>query len=82
MPTSIHLPKPLLDAVGRRARSLGVSRNRWIVRALERALRAGGEWSPEFFARLSSVAPETREAVDELLDAVRSRRSSKAPPRL
>lgn len=82
MPTRIHLPKPLLDAVDRRARALRISRSRWIVRALERELKDGGGWSPGFFERLAETDEETRAAVDELLAAVRSRRTSKAPPSL
>jgi hypothetical protein len=81
-PTSIHLPKSLLDEIERRAHALHVSRSGWIRLALERELRVGGGWSPEFFDRLSSVDPETSEAVDELLAAARSARSLKAAPRL
>jgi hypothetical protein len=82
MPTSVHLPKPLLEALDRRARALRISRNRLIVRALERALREGADWSPGFFERLEQSDPETRDAVDELLVSIRRRRTSKAPPRL
>ena len=42
MPTSVHLPKPLLEAVDRRARALQISRNQLVVRALEREV--GGDW--------------------------------------
>src|SRR5262249_6183398 len=52
MATSIHIPKTLLDAVDRKARALKMSRNRLIVRALERELTSGADWSPEFFERL------------------------------
>lgn len=38
MATSVHLPKPLMDAVDRPARALKISRNRLIVKALEREL--------------------------------------------
>jgi metal-responsive CopG/Arc/MetJ family transcriptional regulator len=82
MPTSVHIPKPLLDAVDRRARALRVSRNQLIVRALERELKHGSEWSPEFFERLRETDEATITAVDEMLAAVRSRRRSKEPRRL
>jgi metal-responsive CopG/Arc/MetJ family transcriptional regulator len=83
MPTSVHLPKPLLEAVDRRARALNISRNRLIVKALERELAASSsEWSSEFFEELAQTDAETREAVDELLTDVRARRSSKGPPQL
>jgi predicted transcriptional regulator len=81
MATSIHIPKPLLEAVDRRARALKISRNRLIVRALEKELSPGSDWSPGFFERLSAVDPDTVEAVDELLESVRKARTSK-PPRL
>lgn len=82
MATSIHIPKPLLEAVDRKARALKISRNRLIVRALERELRPGADWSPGFFEQLSAVDSETTAAVDELLAAVRQARTSKPPRHL
>lgn len=82
MLTSVHLPKPLLLAVDRRARALRISRNRLIVKALERELAETSEWSPGFFDELSQTDEATKGAVDEMLRAVRERRSSKAPPKL
>lgn len=82
MATSVHLPKPLLDAVDRKARSLKISRNQLIVRALERDLRAGGDWSPSFFDRLAEQDPEVAYDVDELLKAVKKARRSKEPRQL
>jgi hypothetical protein len=81
MPTSVHLPKPLLDAVDRKARALRISRNQLVVRALEREVQGGADWSPGFFARLSERDGETAEAVDELLREVKQARRSK-PPRV
>lgn len=82
MATSIHIPKPLLEAVDRKAQALKISRNRLIVRALERELTAGSDWSPGFFEQLGTVAPETVAAVDELLTSVRQARTSKPPRNL
>lgn len=82
MPTSVHIPKSLLEAVDRKARALRISRNRLIIRALERELANGTGWSPGFFDRLAAVDDETAEAVDELRDAVIASRQSKRPPRL
>lgn len=82
MTTSIHIPKPLLEAVDRKARALKMSRNRLILRALEKELAPGSDWSPGFFERLSAVDSETVTAVDELLAAVRRARRSKPPRRL
>jgi hypothetical protein len=81
MATSIHIPKPLLDAVDRKARALKMSRNRLIVRALERELTPGADWSPGFFERLAAVEPETVAAVDGMLSSVRKARTSKPPRR-
>jgi len=82
MPTSVHIPKPLLAAVDRRARALKVSRNRLIVQALEREVKGGSEWSPGFFARLESEEPDLGEAVDGMLKAIRQARRSKGPVKL
>jgi metal-responsive CopG/Arc/MetJ family transcriptional regulator len=49
MSTSIHIPKPVLEAVDRKARALKMSRNRLILRALEREFTPGSDWSPGFF---------------------------------
>lgn len=79
MATSIHIPQPLLEAVDRKAQALKISRNRLIVRALERELASGSDWSPGFFEQLSTVDPETVEAVDDLLASVRKARTAKPP---
>jgi len=82
MPTTVHIPAPLLAAADRRARALRISRNRLIVQALERELAATGEWSPLFLAELRATDVDTAEAVDNLRDAVVAARRSKRPPRL
>jgi len=82
MPTSIHLPERLLRAIERRARELGLSRNRVIVRALERDLARENEWPPEFFARFAPLAPADAQAVDDMVDAIRSNRGRKRAPEL
>jgi metal-responsive CopG/Arc/MetJ family transcriptional regulator len=82
MPTSVHLPKPLLDAVDRKARALRISRNQLVVRALEREVREGSDWSPGFFERLAESNSELAASVDELMQAVKAARRSKAPRRL
>lgn len=82
MPTSVHIPKSLLDAVDRRARALKMSRNRLIVKAIERELRGGPDWSPGFFERLGEADAATADAVDEMLASIRAARRSKEPRRL
>jgi hypothetical protein len=82
MPTSVHIPKPLLEAVDRRARSLRMSRSRLIVKALERELAEGTDWSAGFFEQLSPEDKVTAGAVDEMLAAIRAGCRSKDPRRL
>lgn len=79
MPTTVHIPDPLLKSVDRRAKALGISRNRLVVRALEQALRVRSGWTPEFLERLRRVDRETSAAAEELLDAVKHARRSKKP---
>ena len=79
MPTTVHIPDPLLKSVDRRAKALGISRNRLVVRALEQAVSVRADWSPEFLQRLRTVDHETSTAVDELLTAVTKARRSKEP---
>jgi predicted transcriptional regulator len=79
MPTTVHIPDPLLKSVDRRAKALGISRNRLVVRALEQAVSVRADWSPEFLQRLRTVDRETSTAVDELLTAVTKARRSKEP---
>lgn len=79
MPTTVHIPPPLLKSVDRRAKALGVSRNRLIVRALEQAVNERYSWTREFLEKLRDVDEETATAVDELLTDVKQARRSKAP---
>jgi predicted transcriptional regulator len=80
MPTTVHIPPALLKSVDRRAKALGVSRNRLIVKALERAVTERSAWAPEFLDKLRAVDAGTVRAVDDLLhDVTRARRSK--PPR-
>ena len=82
MPTTVHIPPTLLESVDRRAKALGVSRNRLIVRALEDAVGSKAEWTPEFLEQLRKTDEETRHAADDLATAIRRNRRSKRPPRL
>jgi hypothetical protein len=82
MATSVHIPKPLLDAVDRRARVLKISRNKLIVQALQRELTSGGDWPEGFFDRLQAVDPLVADTVDEMTKAIASKRRSKGAPKL
>ncbi len=79
MPTTVHIPAALLKSVDRRAKALGLSRNRLIIRALERVVSDRSGWAPEFLEQLRSVDRETKTAVDALLADVKEARHSKPP---
>jgi hypothetical protein len=59
-----------------------MSRNRLIIRALEREVAVGSDWSVGFFERLENVDDETVKAVDALTAEIRRARRSKMPPAL
>jgi len=82
MPTSVHLPKPLLAAVDSRARALKISRNRLIVQVLAREMSRGSAWSPDFFSRLAVPEPGIAAATEEMVEAITKHRRSKNPVRL
>jgi predicted transcriptional regulator len=84
MPTTIHIPDALLERVDTRAKTLGISRNRLILEALEEKVGARDEWAPELVHMLASpVAPAAGKELEESLAVVRGRRSSrKGPPKL
>lgn len=79
MPTSLHIPAPLLQTVDRLAKSHKISRNRFIVEALKKEVAAARDWSPGFFDQLASQSSDTTEAVDALLFAIKANRKSKGP---
>ena len=79
MPTTVHIPDPLLKSVDRHAKALGISRNRLVVRALEQAVSVRQGWSPEFLQRLRDVDAGTSTAVDDLLATITPARRSKKP---
>jgi len=82
MPTTLHIPDPLLKSVDRRAKALGISRNRFVVRALEQAVRERSGWTSDFLERLRRVDSETSAAAADLINDVKQARRSKEPPEL
>jgi predicted transcriptional regulator len=79
MATTVHIPEKLLAALDQRAKALGVSRNRLIVRALQDAVSARTGWAPEFLDRLRDTGPDLSATADEMLDAISKSRRSRAP---
>jgi metal-responsive CopG/Arc/MetJ family transcriptional regulator len=80
--TSIRLPEELVDALDRRAAAQGLTRSQLIIQAVEQALAEQSDWSPRFLKAISTTRPELDEAVDEMMDAIRSRRSRNPAPGL
>ncbi|MEP6866154.1 MAG: ribbon-helix-helix protein, CopG family [Deltaproteobacteria bacterium] len=76
MPTSVHIPKPLLAAVDRKARVLRISRNRLIIQALEHAVEQRG-WSPGFFDQIRGDEPATNDELRRSMEVVVANRKSK-----
>ncbi len=76
--TTIHIPPELLEAVDSRARAEGVSRNRFILRALQSTLEREARWSPGFLVELRRpLSKSDSEAVDSMVSNVISKRSNK-----
>ena len=80
--TSVRLPADLLDALDRRAAALGLTRSQLIVQAVEQALEEYSTWSPKFLKAIGTPRRELEEAVDEMMEAIRARRSRKEAPDL
>lgn len=79
MSTTVHIPEKLLRSVDARAKHLKISRNKFVLKALERALSDRSEWSPKFLASVQEPV-EGAELLDDVLrHIVSSRRSKKAP---
>ncbi|MEP7307271.1 MAG: PIN domain-containing protein [Acidobacteriota bacterium] len=66
MPMTVHVPSALLKSVDQRAKALGLSRHRLIIRALEQVVSARTGWAPEFLNQLRHVDLLVTESVDQL----------------
>ena len=78
VPTTIHIPKPLLKRVDARAKALGVSRNRVITEALETTLGDRESWPPELVRMLEEpLGVEASQLLEKSLVAVRKRRTNR-----
>lgn len=80
MPTTVHIPRPLLEKVDALAKALELSRNRFIIESLERAVTEETAWSADFLAELDRFEPLDGE--NELLETIRKHRRSKGAPTL
>jgi metal-responsive CopG/Arc/MetJ family transcriptional regulator len=84
MSTTVDIPSNLLESVDHHAQELGLSRDRYIIRILERALATETRWSDRFVEELAAARSddEAREALEELVSIVAENRNRKAPPAL
>ena len=84
MPTTVQLPGDLLQSIDERAKELGISRNRYIVRALKKAVAEETTWSNEFLRMLESAAhdKESHREIDDMVEAISAARTRKRPPKL
>lgn len=80
--TSVRLPEELIDALDRRATALGLTRSQLIVQAVEQALEQYSAWSPRFLKAIGTPRPDLDEALDEMMGAIRARRSRNEAPGL
>ncbi|GMR23239.1 MAG: hypothetical protein BMS9Abin37_1650 [Acidobacteriota bacterium] len=84
MATTVHLPGDLLQSVDERAHELGMSRNRYIVRALKKAVAEETTWSNEFLRMLDTAAhdKETHPEIDNMIEAISRGRTRRNAPKL
>ena len=80
MPTTVNIPQPLLDKVDERATALQLSRNKFIITALEKAIAEETTWPESFLEAINKM--EAIEGENEFMDIIKESRSSKAPPEL
>jgi len=80
--TSIRLPEDLIQALDERAAALGITRSQLIIEAVEQALEDQSAWSSGFLKAIGTPRPDLEEAVDEMMEAIRQRRSRSEAPGL
>ena len=80
--TSIRLPDDLIEALDERAAALGITRSQLIIEAVEQALEDHSAWSSGFLKAIETPRPDLEEAVDEMMEAIRERRSRSEAPGL
>jgi predicted transcriptional regulator len=84
MATTVHLPGDLLQSVDEHAHALGVSRNRYIVLALKKAISEETTWSHEFLKMLDTAArdKDAHREIDNMIEAISRGRTIKSAPKL
>jgi predicted transcriptional regulator len=80
--TSIRLPEDLIQALHERAAALGITRSQLIIEAVQQALEDRSAWSSGFLKAIGTPRADLEEAVDEMMEAIRQRRSRSEAPGL
>ena len=78
--TTVHLPDVLLSKIDKIVKEIGISRNRFIIKACEEALKENaGRWPEGFFEPDLSAAnlKLLREGVAEMEDAIMQMRRNR-----
>ncbi len=70
MSTTVHIPPKILTAIDRKSRELNISRNKYICMALEK--ETSSDWPEDFKKKKLSPDKKITEAVDEMMEAIRS----------
>ena len=70
----------LIEALDRRAAALGLPRSQVIIQAMEQALLQSSSWSPGFLDAIGMPRPDLEETADEMMKAIRERRSRNQAP--
>jgi hypothetical protein len=80
--TSVRLPEDLIQALDERAAALGITRSQLIIEAVEQALKDRSAWSSRFLKAIGTPRSDLEEAVDQMMNAIRERRSRSEAPGL
>jgi hypothetical protein len=83
--TTIHFPPDILTEIDRAARKLGVSRNKFVLKACEETLsRTAGEWPKGFFEAPGAKKDLLllREAAGEMEQTIYGNRKNRGAPLL
>ncbi len=78
--TTVHLPESLLTGVDRIAKERGISRNRFIIQACQKAIENdAGRWPDNFFDSSLNIDDTKllREGTAEMEQAIYSKRKSR-----
>lgn len=80
MSTKINIPQLLLTAIEHKAKKLKISRNKFIVMLLKKEVLT--QWPEHFLKKKLTTNKKLSDAVDEMMNSIRSGRVNKEVIRL